>query len=566
MLAFCLYFTLKRGNMYKCNSWGDIMNNDFIYIFGHKNPDTDSICASIALSYLKNKLGFYTIPSTLGDINSETKYALDYFKVKTPFHLNDVKLQLKDVNYHRGVYEYKDRPIKEVFDYMNSLSLTGIPIVDSRCKYYGYISLKEIAKEIINGDFHKINTSYENILSILNGEKVLKFDKEISGNVMAVTYAKETFFNTVTLDSSSILIVGDRKPILEYAINNKVKLIIIVANLKLPVEFLIKAKKNKVNIISTPFNSYEVGKNISLSNYVGDFIRKEGSVTFNEADYLSDFLDASKKLKHTNYPILGKRNECMGLLTLTDTNDVFRKKVILVDHNNASQSVDGLEEAEIIEVVDHHNIGDIITKKPINFRNAAYGSVNTIIYDLYKENNIEIPKEIAGLMASAIISDTLLLTSPTTTMKDRVTLTKLSEIAGVDYEDYGNELLKHGMSIKGLSIEQLLYKDFKSYKVNEQLVGIGQVLTSDFNYLKKKLNEMVKYFDQVAEDKNYKVLTLFITDIFENKSYIIYSSKSEEIIKESFKLDSIYEGVSLNNILSRKSQIVPYIMDTLESL
>ena len=169
-------------------------------------------------------------------------------------------------------------------------------------------------------------------------------------------------------------------------------------------------------------------------------------------------------------------------------------------------------------------------------------------------------------MASAIISDTLLLTSPTTTMKDRVTLTKLSEIAGVDYEDYGNELLKHGMSIKGLSIEQLLYKDFKSYKVNEQLVGIGQVLTSDFNYLKKKLNEMVKYFDQVAEDKNYKVLTLFITDIFENKSYIIYSSKSEEIIKESFKLDSIYEGVSLNNILSRKSQIVPYIMDTLESL
>ena len=383
---------------------------------------------------------------------------------------------------------------------------------------------------------------------------------------MAVTYAKETFFNTVTLDSSSILIVGDRKPILEYAINNKVKLIIIVANLKLPVEFLIKAKKNKVNIISTPFNSYEVGKNISLSNYVGDFIRKEGSVTFNEADYLSDFLDASKKLKHTNYPILGKRNECMGLLTLTDTNDVFRKKVILVDHNNASQSVDGLEEAEIIEVVDHHNIGDIITKKPINFRNAAYGSVNTIIYDLYKENNIEIPKEIAGLMASAIISDTLLLTSPTTTMKDRVTLTKLSEIAGVDYEDYGNELLKHGMSIKGLSIEQLLYKDFKSYKVNEQLVGIGQVLTSDFNYLKKKLNEMVKYFDQVAEDKNYKVLTLFITDIFENKSYIIYSSKSEEIIKESFKLDSIYEGVSLNNILSRKSQIVPYIMDTLESL
>lgn len=542
------------------------MNDKITYVFGHKNPDTDSVCAAIALSYLKNQLGMTTMPVVLGNINPETSYALQCFNVKEPHHLNDVKLQLKDVAYHKGVFIDKDKPIKDAFDLMNRNSLTGIPIVEGKNKFYGYVSLKEIAREIINGDFHKINTSYDNLLEVLNGVKTLKFDKEISGKVLAATYAKETFINNVTINESSILIIGDRKTILEYAIENNVKLIIIVAGVILSPNIIYKARKNKINIISTNLSSYEVGKLISLSNYIKNIVRNEVSITFNEVDYLSDFIESSKKLKHTNYPILGNRNECKGLLTLTDCNEVEKKQVILVDHNNESQSVDGIEESEILEIVDHHNIGDIYTKKPINFRNASTGSVNTIIYDLFLESGIQIPQNIAGLMASAIISDTLLLTSPTTTIRDTDALISLSKIAKIKYKTYGKDLLKHGMSVKGLKNEQLLYKDFKSYKVNDNLIGIGQVLTSDFLMLKKKMSSIVSYLDEIASSENYEVLTLFITDLFERKSYIIYDSKSSETIKESFKLDKVYEGISLNNVLSRKSQIAPYIMDTIEKV
>ena len=540
------------------------MNEKLTYIFGHKNPDTDSICGAISLSYLKNKLGMNTIPSTLGNLNSETKYALECFKVKEPFHLNDVKLQIKDVSYHKNCFIDKNVPIKDAFDYMNKYSLTGIPVVENKNKYYGYVSLKEVAKEIISGDFHKINTSYGNLISTLNGEKILKFDKEITGNVLVATYAKETFLEKVELDNTYIVVVGDRKTILDYAINSKVKLIILIQSVNISDDLLKKAKKNKVNIIRTPFSSYEVAKTISFSNYIKEILRKEESVTFNELDYLSDFIEATKKLKHTNYPILNNRNECKGLLTLTDTNDVDRKQVILVDHNNYSQSVDGLEEAEILEVIDHHNIGDINTKRPINFRNAGVGSVNTIIYDLYKENNIKVPKDIAGLMASAIISDTLLLTSPTTTIRDVDALTELSKIAKIKYKKYGTELLKQGMSIKGLTNYAMLHKDFKTYKINDSVIGIGQLLTSDYDLIQKKMSSIVKYLDEVSETENMRVVALFITDIFENQSYCIYNTASKEIIKNSFDLKEVYEGVALKNILSRKMQIAPYIMDTIE--
>lgn len=542
------------------------MNNKEIYVFGHKNPDTDSICGAIALSYLQNSLGMNTIPAALGNINKETKYALDYFKIKEPKHLNNVKLQIKDVNYHKNCFLNKDLSIKEVIDYLNINSLTGVPLVESKNKYYGYVSLKEISREIINGDYHKINTSYDNLIKILKGTRVLKFNDEINGEVKAATFAKETFVNNVLLDESSILIVGDRKTILEYAIDNRVKLIVVVANSDLTNEVINDARKNKINIISTPLSSYEVSKIISLSNYINLVIRKEGSVTVNESDYLSDFVELSKSLKHTNYPVIGLKNECIGMLTIADCNNTVKKQVILVDHNDANQSVDGLEEAEILSVVDHHNIGDIVTKKPINFRNSSSGSVNTIIFDLYKENDVKIPFNIAGLMASAIISDTLLLTSPTTTEKDRFALSELSKIAKINYKKYGSELLKNGMSIKGLSNEQLLYRDFKTYKVNDELMGIGQILVPNFISIGNKVDSIVKYLDEESVKEKYKVLTLFVVDIFEKKSYVIYNTSSERIIRDSFRLDNIYEGVELKNIISRKSQIVPYIMDTLEKL
>lgn len=539
--------------------------NNRVYIFGHKNPDTDTVCASIALSYLKNRLGYNTIPCVLGNINAETKFALDYFNIKSPNHLNDVRLQIKDVNYHKNCYIDKNLSIKDAFDYMSRHKLTGIPVVENKDKYFGYVSLKEIAKEIINGDYHKIDTSYGNLLNVLKGTKVLKFDKEISGSVVAATYGNESFIQKVKIDNSNILIIGDRKTILNYAISNEVKLIILVANAAITDELLSKARKNRVNIISTSLSSYEVGKMISLSNYIKNYIRNESEfVTFNEVDYLSDFQEQSKNLKHTNYPILNKKNECTGMMSITDTNNVNKKQVMLVDHNNISQSVDGLDEAEILEVIDHHNVGDISTKKPISFRISVCGSASTIVYTMYKENHVKIPRNIAGLLASAIISDTLLLTSPTTTDIDKIALNELCKIARIKSKKYGTELLKAGMSVKGLTNLQLLHKDFKTYKIDDNFIGIGQILTSDYNSMKKKINDLISFLNEEAEREKYRVLTLFITDIFEKKSYCLFNESASEIIKISFKLDKIYEGVELPGVVSRKVQIAPYIMDALD--
>ena len=540
------------------------MNNKLTYVFGHKNPDTDSVCGAIAMSYLKNKLGMNTTPAVLGNINLETKYALDYFGFKHIYHLGDVRLQIKDVNYHRNCYIDKNLSIKDAFDYMNKYSLTGIPVVENKNKYYGYVSLKEIAREIINGDYHKIETSYGNLLNILKGEKVLKYDKEIVGNVIAATYAHDTFLEKVVLNENNILVIGDRKTILDYAITSKVKLIILIANSEIDPHLLNKAKQNKVNIIRTSLTSYDVNKLIFMANYIKNIIRKEESHTFKEVDYLSDFYEKSRTLKHNNYPILNNKNECKGLLTLTDTNNIEKKQVILVDHNNYSQSVDGLDEAEILEVIDHHNIGNIVTKKPINFRNSRTGSVSTIIFDMYNENGVEIPKEIAGLMASAIISDTLLLSSPTTTIRDSDALITLSNIAGIDYKEYGREMLKHGMSIKGMTYEQILNKDFKNYRINDEMIGIGQILITDFSSIKKKVPEIVEFLDEKAHKEGYKVLTLFVTNFFDNISYCIYNSGAEDIIKASFNLKDVYQGIEMKGIISRKIQILPNIMDTLD--
>ena len=250
---------------------------------------------------------------------------------------------------------------------------------------------------------------------------------------MAASFRSTTFMNSITLDNNTALIVGDRHSIIEYAVMSKVKLIIVVGNGEIKLSHLKIAKQNKVNIIKTPLSTFEVTKLINMSNYVKSINVNSNPVTFSLFDYLDDFNDISSKMRHTNYPIIDKNNKCLGMLRINDIVDKKRKKVVLVDHNEESQSVDGLEDAEIIEVIDHHKLGTIATTLPINFRNMAVGSTNTILYLMYKEKGLEIPRDLAGIMLSAIISDTLLLKSPTTTKMDKDAVLSLSNYLGIDY-------------------------------------------------------------------------------------------------------------------------------------
>lgn len=538
---------------------------DKVYIFGHKKPDTDSVAGAISFAYLKRKLGVNAEPRILSEINKETTFALNKFGFDVPKYLNDVKVELKDIKYNRDYYANQDDSIFKVYNYFMEKGITGIPLVDNHKKFIGYVSLKELANELIKGDTNEISAKFMDIVDVLNASSYYKFDDFISGNVLAVALPFAQFSDFINIYEDTILICG-RDSIIEDAVKHKAKLIIVVANKELTKEEIELVRYNKVNVIVTPYDTFKTSRLITLSNPIKMIKRSSSAVCFGPNDYLTDFVEISNKLKHTNYPIVNSKGYCDGMLRLIDTNLITRKKVILVDHNEPSQSADGLNEADILEIVDHHNIGKISTLLPINFRNMSVGSVNTIIYTLFKENNIEIPSDIAGLMLSGIISDTLLLASPTTTDLDKQVAKDLAETANVDLNNYGRELLRSGVSNDGLTINEIVYKDFKSYVAGDNKFGIGQVFTTDFAEYESRINEYVDELNHIAENNDYKVACLFVTDILENNSYLLFNENAKEYLNDAYELTNIKEGEKLMGVISRKKQMVPPIMGVLEKL
>lgn len=534
-----------------------------IWIFGHKKPDTDSVVSAIALSYLKNKMGFHTEPRVLGDINNETKFVLDHFHVPQPKYLNDVKLQIRDLHYKKDFFVSDKSSIFATFHYMNEKRVSTLPIVNKTQKFIGAVSMKDVAKDLINGQLDIIRTSYDNILTTLNGDEILKFDQEIQGNILMVAYRSSTFIETVNIDSNTILIVGDRHSIIEHAVKHKVKMIILTADSMMKEEHLKIAEENGVNVIRTSLFSFRVAKLIGLCNYVSTIVNKN-IVTFLDTEEVNDFIEMANKTKYSNYPVVTKDKKCLGILKLSDAADRDRKKVILVDHNNKEQSVEGLSEAEILEVVDHHNIGNIGTSLPINFRTMPVGCTCTIIYQLFKENNIAIPAPIAGLMASAILSDTLAFTSPTTTIIDQDVVAELSKLAEIDIKTYSQEMFKAGSSLKGKTKEEVLYTDFKNFEMDNRKIGVCQILSMNVEEILQDAEEYIDLIEKIAKQNEYYMVVFLATDIQKNGSYIYFNQSIKHILENSFEIDHLEEGAYLDGVVSRKKQVIPNIMSSLE--
>lgn len=534
-----------------------------VYIFGHQSPDTDAVTSAISLSHLKNKLGMDTEPRVLGHINKETKYVLDKFGVKEPKYLNDVKLQLKDLDYHKGLFVDENKSIDYVYKFLTEKGVTGTPVVTDGNKYKGIITIKDIAKKLISNDFDKIDSNYSNILETVSGEEVLKFDDEIKGNVLVASYDSDTFISNVNLNSNSILIVGDRQDIIKKAIDDNVKLIVVTGPEKITEENLKLAENNKVNVIKTNIDSFHTSKLICLSNKIGTLLVEDTSKIFRENDYYTDFVEATKKLKHNNYPILNNDDVCLGLIRITEIINKNNKKVMLVDHQEKEQSVIGLDEANILEIVDHHKIGNINTTNPINFRNMTVGSTNTIVYFMYKENNVEIPKEIAGIMLSGLLSDTLCLQSPTTTEIDKKVAEDLALIAGVDYKKYALDMFKAGTSLEGLTKEEVIKSDFKSFPIGDEKMAIGQVFTLDVDRIFDELDTYIEKLEEINNKEGYKFIIIAITDILKNGSYLIFTENAKSVLESIYKLDDIKQGYYVDGLVSRKKQILPAILSEL---
>ena len=538
---------------------------DNILIFGHQKPDTDSVTSAVVLSYLKNKLGENTEPRILGDINNETKFVLEHFGFEVPKYLNDVRLQIKDVDYIKDCFLNENDSIFKGYNYMNETKVGTIPIIDKNHKYLGAVSMKDVASNLINNNLGKLNTSYDNLLEALNGKEILRFDKEIKGNIISPSYRSTTFKEQIKIDKESVLIVGDRHSIIEYAVNNMASIIILTNGVEMKKEHLEIAKKNKVDVISTKYDGLKTANLVVLSNYLKDNLKKKDIIYINENDSLTEVLDLANKKKYSNYPVIDNNGTCLGVFKVSMAENKHPKKVILVDHNEKEQSVVGLDEAEIIEIVDHHKIGNIGTSMPINFRNMPLGCTETILYLMFKEHNVEIPKNIAGLMASGIISDTLLLTSPTTTETDKNVLKELAKIAKINYEKYGMEMFKAGSSIEGKSVNEIIHGDFKNFTVDNQKVGIGQVSTMSTEDIMNKKEEFINELNEIAKNESYTAIALFVTDILKNGSYILFNEKAKDIFAGSFNTPNIEEAYFFEGMVSRKKQIVPKLMNYMDN-
>ncbi len=533
-------------------------------VFGHQRPDTDAITSAIVLSNLKNKLGMDTEPRSLGDINNETAFVLDYFKMEAPKYLNDVHLRVKDVDYLKDCFLHEKDSIFKAYNYMNETKIGTMPVVDDKGKFKGVVSMKDVAGNLISSELGYLNTSYDNLLEALNGKEILRFDREIKGNIVAASYRSTTFKEKVKIDKETVLIVGDRHSIIEYAVLNSASIIILTNGIQMKKEHLEIAKKNNVDVISTEYDGLKTANLVVLSNYIKDKMITDGIEYVCEDDTVTQSLEIAKKMKFSNYPVVNYDGKCLGVFKVNAAENKHPKRVMLVDHNEIEQSVAGLEEAEIMEIVDHHKIGNVGTRMPINFRNMPLGCTETVLYLMYKESNVDITKDIAGLMMAGIISDTLLLTSPTTTDTDRKVLKEVAEIAGIDYEKFAMDMFKAGSSIEGKSITEVIHGDFKNFTMGGQRVGIGQVSSMNPEEVMAKKDEFVQGLNTLAKDEDYAAICLFVTDIMKNGSYLIYNEQSKELFSSSFGIKNIPQGHFFEGLVSRKKQMVPKIMNYME--
>lgn len=535
-----------------------------VLVFGHKNPDTDSVTGAIALAYLKNvsRKKEY-VPYVLGEINNETKYVLNYFKVSKPLYLNDTKLQVSDLKYKKNCFLYDTSTLNDLYLFMQKEEVSGVPISDHSKRYLGIVTMKDLLKIIIDPHYDLVDTRYDNILEMIKGKQLLRFKEKIEGRLILSTYKTTDFEENINLSSDNILITGNRFNIIKKAIEAKVKLIIVVGSKKLGDDVIKLATKKKVDIILTMQDALYVSKMLILSNFTRHILVKTNNA-IDENMYVNDFLTIANKYKYTNYPVVNRKGEVLGLLRSSDIEDKNRKKVILVDHNEFSQSVDGIEEADILEIVDHHKIGNINSASPINFRNMAVGSSNTIIYEMYKEKKVKPPKDIAGLMLSGIISDTLLFHSPTSTLYDERAAHDLASIAKVDMEKLAKAMFEAAASIKGKTIEELIYNDFKSFNISNRKIGIGQMTVIDYKKVLKDQNKYVEVLEKISREHDYDIMAFCITDVINSNTYLLYNLKAKTVFETIFDANPIYEGYELKGVVSRKKQIIPLLMEELK--
>ena len=549
-----------------------------IYVIGHKNPDTDSICSAIAYTYLKNQVeGGGYIAARAGQLNQETQYVLNFFQAEAPAYVADVMTQVKDIEIRKTKGVSRGISLKNAWGLMQENNVVTLPCVTEEGLLEGVITIGDITKSYMNlydsSIISKACTKYANILDTLEGSMVVGdseayFDR---GKVLIAAANPDLMENYI--EKHDLVILGNRYESQLCAIEMEAGCIIVCEGAGVSLTIRKLAQERGCAVITTPYDTYTTARLINQSMPISYFMTKENIIEFSEEDYLDDIREIMASKRHRDFPILDSDGKYIGMISRRNLLGAKGKSIILVDHNERSQAVEGMESADIREIIDHHRLGTVETMSPVFFRNQPLGCTATIIYQMYQENHMEIDKTTAGLLCSAIVSDTLLFRSPTCTPVDKAAGLALAQIAGLDIEKYAIDMFAAGSNLKGKSDGDIFYQDFKRFTVGNSVFGIGQITSLNAVELKDLRTRMSAYTEKEREQHEIDMMFFMLTNILTESTDLICTGQgAEQLVANAFHVkDEDVESVSgqtgivkLPGVVSRKKQLAPQIMMALQ--
>lgn len=540
------------------------------FVIGHKNPDTDSICSAIAYAYLKNteRSGHYSARRA-GNINNETAFVLEYFGVEAPELLDDVNVQMRDIDFRETKGVNNTISIRAAWQLMKEQDVVTLPITIADNKLEGLITINDIAKSYMdvfdNNILALARTPISNLLDVLDGTLVCGNPHSRIVNGKVVIGAANLDVMEASVENDDLVLVADREDIQIEAIEEGASCLIICLNAKVSPAVMELAKKHQCNIITTYLDTYSAARIINQSIPIKYFMRRSNLVTFQLDDTLDSVKDVMSKLRHRDFPITDDVGNYYGMVSRRNLLAMRRKQVILVDHNERSQAVSGIEDAEILEIIDHHRIGALETINPVYFRNQPVGCTATIIYQMYLEQNVTPPKHIAGLLCSAILSDTLMFRSPTCTPMDETAARQLSRLADIDIEAYAMEMFAAGSDLVGKTPEEIFYQDFKTFHVGDVTFGVGQISSMNRQELANLQNQIHNYLKDSYLATKCDMIFFVMTNILDEASNMLcYGEQADQLVQEAFQTELTGNVCYLPGVVSRKKQIVPLLVSTLQ--
>ncbi len=542
------------------------------FVIGHKNPDTDSICSAIAYAYLKNQLaaeGEQFVPKRAGELNEETKYVLKRFGVKAPEYVSDVSTQVKDIEIKKTRGVSRTISLKEAWNLMKEYGSVTLPIVRSR-RLEGVITTEDIATAYMdvydNSILSLAHTKFRNIVKTLDGEMVVGNQEEYFTKGKVIIAAANPDIMEEYIEPGDLVILGNRYEAQLCAIEMEAGCIVICDGVKISKTIQSLAEVHNCTVISTSHDTFTVARLINQSMPISYFMCRENLITFQMEDFTENIKSVMAKIRHRYFPIVNNKGEYIGMMSRRNLLNAQKKQIIMVDHNEKNQAVDGVQDAQIVEIIDHHRLGTVETVNPIYVRNQPLGCTATIIYQMYQEKGVAVPETMAALLLSAILSDTLMFRSPTCTAVDESAAKELAQIAQIEITELAGEMFKAGSNLSHKSAEEIFYQDFKKFSVDGVNFGIGQISFMSYDEQHAIKKKMRNYLDKVGSIDGIETIYFMLTNILDETTELIYSGDAaERLIEEAYGITSDNGEFILKGVVSRKKQLLPRIMTAIQN-